>query len=218
MIFVDYSYQLLDDFFVLIQPFPPTPAPEAAPHLNAAPPAITQKKESPSIKSKKTPSAAARRSVEPPLSGPKETPQTRQEPVREASLPPAETFVPPVEKTSPKPPVFSDEEQIRRIVRRQEQALKDKDISLYLKDLVASSSGQEKDLQKFFDQYENISVQFDISDLQIEGNRASLLMKQETRLKPKKSSKIQNSEAKVSWGLIKEGDIWKISETKILQK
>ncbi len=135
----------------------------------------------------------------------------KQEPIKEAALrPPA--------AVAPKPPTLSDEELIRQVVRRQETALQNKDIGLYLKDLVQSSPKEEKELQSFFDQYESISVQFDIAELQINGNRASLTMNQETNLKSKKAKKVQTATNKVSWGLLKEGETWKISDTKIVEK
>lgn len=135
----------------------------------------------------------------------------KQEPVKEAAIhPPAA----PVSK----PPVLSDEELIRQIVRRQETAFENKDVGLYLKDLVHSSAKDEKDLQTFFDQYESTSVQFDIDELQISGNRASLTMSQQTNLKAKKAKKPQLATNKVKWDLLKEGDTWKISDTKIVEK
>lgn len=141
---------------------------------------------------------------------PKEIPPM-QEPVKEATLrPPA--------AVTPKPPTLSDEELIRQVVRRQEKALQTKDIGLYLKDLVQSTPKDEKELQSFFDQYESISVQFDISDLQINGNLAFLTMSQQTNLRAKKAKKVQTATNQVSWGLLKEGDTWKISDTKIVEK
>ncbi|MDC4203273.1 MAG: protein kinase [Candidatus Manganitrophus sp.] len=141
---------------------------------------------------------------------PKEIPP-KQEPVKEAALrPPA--------AVTPKPPTLSDEELIRQIIRRQEKAFENKDVGLYLKDLAQSSPKDEKELQSFFDQYESISVQFDISDLQINGNRASITMNQQTNLRAKKAKKVQTATNKVSWGLLKEGEIWKISDTKIVEK
>ncbi|WDT75974.1 MAG: hypothetical protein MPW16_01780 [Candidatus Manganitrophus sp.] len=141
---------------------------------------------------------------------PKEIPP-KQEPVKEAALrPPA--------AVTPKPPTLSDEELIRQVVRRQEKALQNKDIGLYVKDLVQSTPKDEKELQSFFDQYESISVQFDISELQIDGNRASITMNQQTNLRAKKAKKVQTATNKVSWGLLKDGDTWKISDTKIVEK
>jgi len=135
----------------------------------------------------------------------------KQEPVQEAAL------RSPV-AVAPKPPALSDEELIRQIVRRQETALQNKDIGLYLKDLVHFSQKDEKELQSFFEQYESISVQFDIAELQVTGNQASLTMNQQTSLKAKKSKKAQTATNKVSWGLLKEGDTWKITDTKIVEK
>lgn len=135
----------------------------------------------------------------------------KQEPIKEASLqPPA--------AVAPKPPVLSDEELIRQVVRRQEVALQNKDVGLYLKDLVQSTPKEEKELQSFFEQYESISVQFEIGELQINGNRASLTMNQQTSLKTKKARKPQTATNKVSWGLLKDGETWKISDTKIVEK
>jgi serine/threonine protein kinase len=161
---------------------------------------------------KSVPSPVEKKEILPPPQEvvPKENPP-KQEPVKEAALrPPA--------AVAPKPPVLSDEELIRQVVRRQETALQNKDIGLYLKDLVQFSSKDEKELQSFFDQYESISVQFDISELQINGNRASLTMNQQTNLKAKKGKKTQTATNKVSWGLLKDGDTWKISDTKIVEK
>lgn len=157
------------------------------------------------------PTPVEKKEVLPP--SPEAAPQVvpKQEPVKEASLrPPA--------AAAPKAPALSDEELIRQVVRRQETALQNKDIGLYLKDLVQSSPKEEKELQSFFDQYESISVRLDIAELQINGNRASLTMNQQTSLKAKKAKKSQTATNKVSWGLLKEGETWKISDTKIVDK
>ncbi len=153
-----------------------------------------------------------KKAILPPPSevAPKEAPP-RQEPVKEAAVRPPSA-------PAPKAPVPSDEELIRQIIRRQEMAFENKDIRLYLKDLAQSSPKDEKELQSFFDQYESISVQFDIDELQINGNRASITLNQQTNLKTKKSKKVQTATNKVSWGLLKDGEIWKISDTKIVEK
>ena len=134
----------------------------------------------------------------------------KQEPVKEAAIRPSSP-------TAIKPSAPSDEELIRQIVKRQETALESKDVGLYLKDLVQSAPKDQKELQNFFDQYESIDVEFNIDELKIDGNRASLLMTQQTSLKTKKAKKIETAN-KVKWDLLKQGDAWKIADTKIVEK
>lgn len=193
------------------KPAPPVKVAKKSAEASVANADVLEK--SPSTEPKKmTPSPVEKKEVLPPPQElvPKEV-SPKQEPVKEAALhPPA--------AVAPKPPALSDEELIRQVVRRQETALQSKDIGLYLKDLVQATPKDEKELQSFFEQYESISVQFDIAELQINGNRASLTMNQQTSLKTKKAKKPQTATNKVSWGLLKEGETWKISDTKIVEK
>ncbi|MBI3802622.1 MAG: protein kinase [Nitrospirae bacterium] len=175
-----------------------TPVPDEKPALSSPTPPISErKKELPPLQESVTKEAAA--------------PSVKQEPIKEAALHPAVS-------SAARPPAPSDEELIREVIKRQEIAFENKDLNLYLKDWMKFSQKDEKEVQTFFDQYETLSVQFDITDIQIRGNQAALTMNQSTELKAKKGKKVQTATSKVSWGLVKEGSIWKINDTKILDK
>lgn len=182
-----------------------------APELPVAGTDLPEKISPPELKKIAPPPMERKEALPPPQEIVSKEIPPKQEPVKEASLRPPAAVTPP-------PPTLSDEDLIRQVVRRQEKALQNKDIGLYLKDLVQSTPKDEKELQSFFDQYESISVQFDISELQIDGNRASITMNQQTNLRAKKAKKVQTATNKVSWGLLKEGETWKISDTKIVEK
>lgn len=117
------------------------------------------------------------------------------------------------------PPVQGDDEKIRYIIERQKRAFETKDVDLYLSDLAAGSDKDAAAVGKFFEKYDSIHVDFKVESLSLTGEKAQVIMIQETRLRLQGKDKIQQeSRVRVLWGLVKKGDTWKIAEFRRLEE
>lgn len=104
------------------------------------------------------------------------------------------------------------------IVRRQEVAFEGKDVALYTADLITVTPKLKKEVERFFEQYNEIEVSFETQEITVQDTSAQVIMLQTTHLVPKRGGKAQSTKAKILWGLIKVDGDWKISETQILEK
>lgn len=194
----------------------PDPAPAPSQPVAPAPPSTPRKKKT------AQPSTAipesARREAEPPSSPPlPAAPEDREIESGPPNPSPPEAVSPPRPESAGLPAPLSDEESIRALVQRQSQAFQDKDADRYLGDLVSQNSKLRNEIQNFFNQYQDISVRFAITQIMVQENEAELYMIQTTRLTPKKGREEENR-SKVRWGLVKREGGWKIGATEVLEK
>jgi len=126
--------------------------------------------------------------------------------------------VPPGVEAQPLRPEEVEKERIREIVKRQEQAFESKNVELYLADLSKPSADDLKEINKAFEQYAQISVGFDIQNLSLLGDRATIKMIQTTRLVSKGPRPDLRTKNMVLWELGKVENHWKIQNMKILEK
>ena len=138
-------------------------------------------------------------------------PATPSEVVSRVPMAPPPLLPPPA-----RPP--TEEERIMTILWRQEAAFEEKNMALYTADMITATSKLKKAVERFFEQYDEIEVDFETKEITVSGESAQVVLLQTTHLVPKRGGKPQNTRAKILWGLRKvEGD-WKIAETKILEK
>ena len=168
---------------------------------------------------KAPPVEVTRKEPEPPVSSSKfQLRQDRSTASQEVtSLAPMAPAPSPLKVLPHRRPV-TDEDQIMAIIRRQEVAFEDKDVALYMADLIDASAKLKREVVRFFERYEAIDISFEPQDITVKGNKARVILLQNTHLVPKRGSQPQEQRAKILWGLKKVDGDWKIEETKILKK
>ena len=103
------------------------------------------------------------------------------------------------------------------IVRRQEVAFEEKNVALYMADMITKTPKLEKSVERFFEKHEKIEVTFEPQDITVKDKTARVILQQSTHLVPKRG-RPQDQRARILWGLTKVEGNWKINETKILEK
>ncbi|MBI3995936.1 MAG: hypothetical protein HY349_08175, partial [Nitrospirae bacterium] len=167
---------------------------------------------------KKTEVASVKQDTKP--SRPSEAPSSpapspvepKTEPQREAAV------VPPGVETQPLRPDQIERERILAIVKRQEEAFESKNVELFMADLAKADNEQRKEINKVFEEYARIDVSFEVQELNLGSDSATLKMIQSTRLVFKRARPDQKTKTKVLWELGKVENNWKIRDTKVLEK
>jgi hypothetical protein len=126
--------------------------------------------------------------------------------------------VPPGVEMQPPRPDQVERDWILAIVKRQEEAFESKNVDLAMVDLATSDNELRKEITKVFEQYARIEMSFDVQDLTLTGDSATLKMIQSTRLVSKGTRPEQKTRTKVLWELSKVENSWKIRDTKVLEK
>jgi len=188
-----------------------TPSVQARPQRPAQKPTADKKPSEKKAPEKKTEVTIAKREADSPPVEPKAVPQKEESPKVAAVVPPG------VEMETPRPDQV-ERERIMAIVKRQTEAFEAKNVDLYLADLFIGGSDQRNEIGKVFDQYAKINVAFNVQDLSLNGDHATLKMIQTTKLVFKTSRPEQTTRTKVLWELGRVENNWKIRETKVLEK
>jgi serine/threonine-protein kinase len=170
----------------------------------------SSKKETP----KKPKAPRSTTSPTPPASSPVEP---KAAPKQEES-PKVAAVVPPGVEMQPPRPDQVERDWILAIVKRQEEAFESKNVDLAMVDLATSDNELRKEITKVFEQYARIEMSFDVQDLTLTGDSATLKMIQSTRLVSKGTRPEQKTRTKVLWELSKVENSWKIRDTKVLEK
>ncbi len=166
----------------------------------------------------------------PPPTVSKKGPVRREEappppPTSPASPPPAlevpPSQPPPPPEAPPRPPVevarITPEGEIREIVDRQSQAFRNRNADLYLRDLATVTPKIRSDIESFFKKVRDLSVDFSVEQIQVEGERAEVSLIQKTNLL-EQSGRSVKSRVKVLWVMRRHQDGWKIAETKVVER
>jgi hypothetical protein len=183
------------------------------------PPQTPSKKETPNKSSDKKPPgrktevAVSRQEAQSPARPAAPAVEPKEAAPREAAIVPPKVETPP-----PLPPEEIEKEKILAIVKRQENAFESRDVDLYLLDLASVSNEDRKGYVKFFEQYSRIDVKFDIEEIKVTGDSATLKMIQTSRLVLKGRPGEQLKKIKVLWELGRTENNWKILHTKVLEK
>jgi serine/threonine protein kinase len=183
------------------------------------PPETLPKKENPKKSSDKKPLekksvvAAARQEAPPSARPAAPAVEPKVSAPKEAAIAP-----PKVETPERRPPEEIEKEKILEIVKRQENAFASKNVDLYMADLANADDKQRKEIGRFFEQYAKIDLAFEIQEINLSGDSATLKMIQSMRfvfnnLRPEKRTK-----TKVLWELGRAENKWKIRDTKMLEK
>lgn len=112
----------------------------------------------------------------------------------------------------------SDKDQIEEILRRQEVALEKKDLALYAVDLIRMTPETKSAIERFFNQYDRITVSFLNSEIVLQDTTAVVIMLQTTGFLPKRGGRPQTVQTQVRWKLVKVDGQWKIYDTTLLKK
>lgn len=171
----------------------------------------SEKKPSAAVANRETETAGS--AVSPP------SPAPQKETALKETAPKEVAVVPPQAQSPPRrPPDEIEKEKILAVVKRQEKAFESKDVDLYLLDLAPVSNEDRKEYAKFFDQYARFDVKFDVEEIKVTGDSATLKMIQTSRLVLKDKPGEQLQKNKVLWELGRTENNWKILHTKVLQK
>ena len=186
---------------------PAVPNPPQAPSKKEPPKKPSEKKKVVAVAKQEieTPRPTPPRPVPPPV-------ETKPTPLKEASI------VPPGVETQPLRPDQIEKERILAIVKRQEEAFESKNVELFLADLAKAGNEQRKEISNVFEQYARLDVSFEVQELNLAADSATLKMIQSTRLVFKGSRPDQKTKTKVLWELSKVENNWKIRDTKVLEK
>jgi len=186
---------------------PAVPNPPLAPSKKEPPKKPSEKKKVVAVAKQEieTPRPTPPRPVPPPV-------ETKPTPLKEASI------VPPGVETQPLRPDQIEKERILAIVKRQEEAFESKNVELFLADLAKAGNEQRKEISNVFEQYARLDVSFEVQELNLAADSATLKMIQSTRLVFKGSRPDQKTKTKVLWELSKVENNWKIRDTKVLEK
>ncbi len=174
----------------------------------------SEKKPAVAVAKRETEASHSTASPTPPASSPVE-PNAAP---KQEEAPKVAAVAPPGVETQPLRPDQIEKERILAIVKRQEEAFESKNVDLYLADLIKGGGDQRKEIIKVFEQYARIDVAFEVQDLDLAGDSATLKMVQNTRLVSKSMRPDQRTKTKVLWELGKVENNWKIRETKVLEK
>lgn len=142
------------------------------------------------------------------------------------ALPPQESVSPaatrlPVEAALPSSnqPKVSVENEIRQLVSKQKRAFQSKNLDLVLEDHLDPSPALQKRLENWFQHYDAISVNYEIFEVKIDGNEASVSILQNIALHQKQEDPPQEVEkALVYWNMVKVADLWKITKINVVER
>ncbi|NKE72150.1 serine/threonine-protein kinase [Candidatus Manganitrophus noduliformans] len=141
-------------------------------------------------------------------------PETREETAEKPTAPPLQSAA-----LSPAAPsMVDDQEQIRLLISNQKRGFEGKNIEGVLQGHLHPLPAFRQKVGEWFQRFDRVSVNYEVYELKIEGNEASVSALETIVLQSDKAASRQVEKALVFWKLEKVSDGWKIAKANVVEK
>lgn len=148
----------------------------------------------------------------PPILSPK--PETREEPREKPASPPLQSAaLPPAA-----PSLLDDQELIRLLISNLKRGLESKNTEGVLQSYLHPLPDFRQKVGEWFQRFDRVSANYEVYELKIEGNEASVSALETIVLQSDKAAARQVEKALVFWKLEKVSDGWKIAKANVVEK